>query len=212
MGSSWMTIIWLLPVARISGWLYGRYCHTVPNNSSPSGLYPEYFKGLNYVLNEQPDQAIEVFIKMLEVDNETVETHLALGNLFRHRGEVDRAIRIHQNLIARPKLSRAQRTSAMFELGMDYMKSGLLDHAENLFCELVETELYPVPALTELLDIYQQEKDWENAIRTARRLELYSPKPLNKVIAQFYCQKASALRSHGERKTGACVAEKNNLC
>ncbi len=128
---TWMTIIWLLPVAGFGGWLYGRYSNASPANSNQSRLHPEYFKGLNYVLNEQPDKAIEVFVKMLEVDSETIETHLALGNLFRRRGEVDRAIRIHQNLIARPNLSREQRALALLELGMDYMKSGLLDRAES---------------------------------------------------------------------------------
>lgn len=194
---SWMTIIWLLPVAGFIGWLYGWYGSSSRNASSQSKIHPEYFKGLNYVLNEQPDKAIEVFVKMLEVDSETVETHLALGNLFRRRGEVDRAIRIHQNLIARPSLSQEQRALALFELGMDYMKSGLLDRAESLFSELVETGLHSVSAFTELLDIYQQEKDWENAIKIAHRLELSSSRPMKKSIAQFYCEQASELRVMG---------------
>ena len=195
---SWMTIIWLLPVAGFGGWLYGRRCSNAVGKSNQGSLHPEYFKGLNYVLNEQPDKAIEVFVKMLEVDSETVETHLALGNLFRRRGEVDRAIRIHQNLIARPNLNREQRALALLELGMDYMKSGLLDRAESLFGELVETGLYSVPAFTELLDIYQQEKDWENAIKIARRLELSSSRSLNKNIAQFYCEQACELLIRGQ--------------
>ena len=90
----------LLPVAFISGWWVARKSKWNSNSDSTKSINPDYFKGLNYVLNEQPDKAIEVFVKMLEVDSETVETHLALGNLFRRRGEVDRAIRIHQNLIA----------------------------------------------------------------------------------------------------------------
>ncbi len=197
---SWLTIIWLLPVAGFSGWLYGRHGSSSKNTSSQSKIYPEYFKGLNYVLNEQPDKAIEVFVKMLEVDSEMVETHLALGNLFRRRGEVDRAIRIHQNLIARPNLSQEQRALALLELGIDYMKSGLLDRAESLFSELVETGWHSMLAFTELLDIYQQEKDWENAIKVARRLELSSSRPMNRSIAQFYCEQASELRLLGEDK------------
>jgi lipopolysaccharide biosynthesis regulator YciM len=194
---NWMIIIWLLPVAAFSGWLYGRRYNSSSGTSYKDRLHPEYFKGLNYVLNEQPDKAIEVFVKMLEVDSETVETHLALGNLFRRRGEVDRAIRIHQNLIARPNLNREQRSLALLELGMDYMRSGLFDRAESLFIELVEIGLYSVAAFTELLDIYQQEKDWENAIKTARRLELSSGRSLKKNIAHFYCEQASELRTHG---------------
>ena len=205
---SWMTIIWLLPVAGFGGWLYGRHGSTSAANSNQGRLHPEYFKGLNYVLNEQPDKAIEVFVKMLEVDSETVETHLALGNLFRRRGEVDRAIRIHQNLIARPNLNQEQRALALLELGMDYMKSGLLDRAESLFNELVETGLYTISAFTELLDIYQQEKDWKNAIKTARRLELSSSRSLNKIIAQFYCEQASELRMQGQNRAARELLKK----
>ncbi len=205
---TWMTIIWLLPVAGFGGWLYGRRSNATPGTSSQGGLHPEYFKGLNYVLNEQPDKAIEVFVKMLEVDSETIETHLALGNLFRRRGEVDRAIRIHQNLIARPNLDREQRALALLELGMDYMKSGLLDRAENLFSELIETGFYTVAALTELLDIYQQEKDWENAIKTARRLELSSSRSLNEMIAQFYCEQACELLIHGQYRSARELLKK----
>jgi len=123
MDAHWTTIIWLLPVAAIISWWLGRLSVRKNDTGNLRRIHPEYFKGLNYVLNEQPDKAIEVFIKMLEVDSETVETHLALGNLFRRRGEVDRAIRIHQNLIARPTLSRDERSIALLELGMDYMRS-----------------------------------------------------------------------------------------
>lgn len=197
---SWITITCLLPIVGFSGWLCGRRSGVSLGKPSQDRFHPEYFKGLNYVLNEQPDKAIEVFVKILEVDSETIETHLALGNLFRHRGEVGRAICIHQNLIARPSLNRDQRALVLLELGIDYMKSGLLDRAENLFNELVETGLYLVPAFTKLLDIYQQEKDWGNAIKTARRLELSSSRPLHKSIAQFYCEQAHELYSTGQDK------------
>ncbi len=202
---NWMIIIWLLPVAAFSGWLYGRRCNSPSGTAYNDRLHPEYFKGLNYVLNEQPDKAIEVFVKMLEVDSETVETHLALGNLFRRRGEVDRAIRIHQNLIARPNLNREQRSLALLELGMDYMRSGLFDRAESLFIELVEIDLYTVAAFTELLDIYQQEKDWGNAIKMARRLELSSGRSLKKNIAHFYCEQASKLRTMFAMRLSPCL-------
>ncbi|GJM04937.1 MAG: lipopolysaccharide assembly protein B [marine bacterium B5-7] len=196
-----MNLLWfLLPVAALSGWWIGRHRGNSKSNQSSSSIYPEYFKGLNFVLNEQPDKAIEVFIRMLEVDSETVETHLALGNLFRRRGEVDRAIRIHQNLIARPTLDREQRAHALLELGMDYMRSGLLDRAEGLFLELVESDLHLNQAYTELLEIYQQEKDWENAINIARKLEFISGKKLNPVIAQFYCERADSALLEGNMR------------
>ena len=99
----------LLPLAALSGWFLGRRKARTDSRSTGSGLSSDYFSGLNFLLNEQPDKAIDVFIKMLEVNTDTVETYLALGNLFRRRGESDRAIRIHQNLIARPTLNKAQR-------------------------------------------------------------------------------------------------------
>ena len=194
-----LTLFWLLlPVAAFSGWWIGRRSSNSKNNSGSSVFHPDYFKGLNFVLNEQPDKAIEVFIRMLEVDSETVETHLALGNLFRRRGEVDRAIRIHQNLIARPTLNREQRAHALLELGMDYMRSGLLDRAEGLFLELVDSELHLNQAYAELLDIYQQEKDWENAITIAKKLEMVSGNSLNTIIAQFYCERADIALTDGD--------------
>ncbi len=150
----------------------------------------DYFQGINFLLNEQPDKAIEVFIRMLEVDSDTVETHLALGNLFRRRGEVDRAIRIHQNLIARPTLNKSQRSAALLELGQDYMRAGWLDRAESLFDELLEGGLHTLPALRHLLDIYQQEKEWEKAITIAKRIGSETNQPIDSIIAQFHCELA----------------------
>jgi len=182
-----LNIFWLLlPVAALSGWWIGRL--NQEKERSPKNIHPEYFKGLNFVLNEQPDKAIEVFIRMTEVDSETVETHLALGNLFRRRGEVDRAIRVHQNLIARPTLNQDQRAHALLELGMDYMRSGLLDRAEKLFLELVNLDLYLNEAYSHLLEIYQQEKDWENAVSVAKKNEIISGENFSAIIAQFYCE------------------------
>src|SRR4030067_1079248 len=142
-----------------------------------------YFKGLNFLLNEQPDKAIEVFIQVLEVNSDTVETHLALGNLFRRRGEVEGAIRVHQNLIARPTLDKDQRTHALLELGQDYLKAGLLDRAESLFLELGEIRAAREAALRHLLHIYQQEKEWEKAGSVARKLARASGRKLAHVSA-----------------------------
>lgn len=187
----WMYLLWLLlPLAAASGWWAARRSRASAQRVTGTGMSPEYFRGLNYVLNEQPDKAIEVFVRIAEVDSETVETHLALGNLFRRRGEVDRAIRIHQNLIARPTLNRDQRALALLELGIDYMRSGLLDRAEGLFMELVETGAYTAQAFRQLLDIYQQEKDWPNAVVIARRLETTAAENMDPIIAQYYCELA----------------------
>jgi len=180
----------LLPVAVISGWVIGRRANPGSGLYSGSEIPLDYIKGLNYLLNEQPDKAIDVFIQMLDVNSETVETHLMLGSLFRRRGEVDRAIRIHQNLIARPTLKAEQRMHALHELGQDYMRAGLLDRAEALFKELIETGPHTVNALEQLIDIYQQEKDWEKAIETARKLAFKTGRPQDNVIAHYYCELA----------------------
>ncbi len=181
----------LLPIAAASGWYVARRGAGIEDRGTASaGLRSDYFKGINYLLNEQPDKAIEVFIKVLEVDTETVETHLALGNLYRRRGEVDRAIRIHQNLIARPNITREQRDEALLELGQDYMSAGLLDRAENLFGELVDGDSYRVQALRQLIDIYEQEKDWPKAIESARKLEAVTGNQLASVISLYYCEEA----------------------
>jgi len=200
-------LLWLLlPVAAASGWFMARRSSDAAPGRRGAELSADYFKGLNYLLNEQPDEAIEVFIRMLEVDSDTVETHLALGNLFRRRGEVDRAIRIHQNLIARPTLSKQQRTDALLELGQDYMRAGLFDRAESLFQELIENNVHTAVASRQLLAIYQQEKDWERAIRTARQLESMTGQPMSPTIAQFYCELADeALGAHDQGRAQQMV-------
>ena len=191
----------LLPIAAASGWWAARR-HFLSMDSesarSTSDFSADYFKGLNLLLNEQPDKAIDVFVNMLQVDNDTVETHLALGNLFRRRGEGDRAIRIHQNLIARPTLSKKQRALALFELGQDYMRAGLLGRAESLFAELLEQGEYQAEALEKLLTIYTQEKEWEKAIDAGRRLERLTGQRLNTSIAQFYCELGDGLLAKAE--------------
>lgn len=199
----------LLPIAAASGWWLAKRRY---QSSGSTGVRigqefsADYFKGLNLLLNEQPDKAIDVFVKMLQVDNDTVETHLALGNLFRSRGEGDRAIRIHQNLIARPTLSKQQRALALFELGQDYLRAGLLGRAESLFEELVEQGGYRVEALRKLLDIYQQEKEWQKAIEVARRYEHLSGLRMNLQVAHFYCELGDGLYASGDYKSAMKMA------
>ncbi|MCK8515978.1 lipopolysaccharide assembly protein LapB [Methylonatrum kenyense] len=191
-------LFWLLlPVAALSGWWIGRR-GTGRHRANGGPLRQDYFQGLNYLLNEQPDKAIEVFTRMVQVDSDTVETHLALGNLFRRRGEVDRAIRIHQNLIARPTLSRDQRTYALLALGEDYLRAGLLDRAESLFQEVVDLNAHVEAALRSLLEIYQQEKEWDRAIDVAERLEARTGQLMRRQVAQFHCELAERERDRGE--------------
>ena len=183
-------LFFLLPVAAVSGWLAARSHYKNRYGKQKSPFNPEYFKGLNFLLNEQPDKAIDVFIRLLEVNSETVETHLALANLFRRRGETDRAIRIHQNLIARPTLSPQQRDQALVELGLDYMHAGVLDRAEHLFLELLTKTSPPTEAYQQLLRIYQQEKNWSQAIKMAKEFQSHSKEDIGPTIAQFYCELA----------------------
>ena len=182
----------LLPVAAASGWLAAKRKYkgirTVGDQQQKKSLRRDYFVGLNYLINEQPDKAVDVFVRMVQVDSDTVETHLALGNLFRRRGEVDRAIRVHQNLIARPQLSRVLRVHALFELAQDYMKAGVLNRAEKLFLELVDMGEERLGSLRHLLHIYQQQKEWQQAIVTAKKLEIISGGRLNVPIAHFNCE------------------------
>ncbi|OGO92588.1 MAG: lipopolysaccharide assembly protein LapB [Coxiella sp. RIFCSPHIGHO2_12_FULL_44_14] len=182
----------LLPIAATCGWYTGRYVSQRQSPKLPYKIRRDYFKGLNYLINEQPDKAVDVFIKLLEVDSDTVETHLALGSLFRRRGEVDRAIRIHQNLIARPQLAKQHRLHALSELGQDYLRAGMLDRAERLFLELVELGEENQSSLRFLLHIYQQEKDWHKAIKMAQKLQALG-EPMHAIIAQYYCELAEQM-------------------
>lgn len=195
----------LLPVAAFSGWLIGRSSQKKKGNpdSECDDFSNDYFKGLNYLLNEQPDKAIEIFIRMLEVDSDTVETHLALANLFRRRGEVERAIRIHQNLIARPSLLKRQRNQALYELGRDYMSAGLLDRAESLFREVEDEEYFGAQALRQLRDIFEQEKEWNNAIDVAQRLKQSGEQGINQVIAHYYCELTEEAIQQGDLKVAS---------
>ncbi len=180
----------LLPIAATFGWYVGRRDHSLFSSRVSNQLRRDYFQGLNYLISEQPDKAVDVFIKLLEVDSDTVEIHLALGHLFRRRGEVDRAIRIHQNLMARPQLDRRYHVQALFALGQDYLRAGVLDRAEQQFSTLVELGEEKQNSLCFLLRIYQQEKDWRKAIEIAKKLSHESEESTNRLIAQFYCELA----------------------
>jgi lipopolysaccharide assembly protein B len=166
--------------------------------STPS-LNQEYFAGLNFLLNEEPDKALEVFLRMVEVDNDTVETHLALGSLYRRRGEVDRAIRIHENIMARQSLKDEHREHAMFALGEDYFRAGLFDRAEQMFQRISDQPGRRSAALRYLLRIYEQQADWEQAIATHQRLQALASPQHPTAIAHYYCELAEQARERGDR-------------
>ena len=188
----------LIPLAAWAGWWLARHLSRRNERKRNRVFTGRYFQGLNYLLNEQPDKAIQVFLEMAEVNKDTVETHLALGSLFRRRGEVDRAIRLHQNIISKHNLDDEQRTKALLELGEDYMRAGLFDRAERLFSELTQRDDHAPEALKSLLEIYQQEKDWEKALDKARQLEEISGSKMGVIMAHFCCELAEESLAAGE--------------
>jgi lipopolysaccharide biosynthesis regulator YciM len=201
-------LLLLLPVAAASGWIAARRSQRQERGKCVNDTSPVYYRGLNHLLNEEPDKAIDAFVEMLEVDSDTVETHLALGNLFRRRGEVERAIRIHQNLIARPALTREQRAQALLELGQDYMRAGLLDRAENLFRELKDTRLHVRQALKNLLVIYEKERDWQACLDTADQLESVSGSKMALQKSHYHCELALVARAQSRSADAAAHLKK----
>lgn len=202
---------WFIPtffaIAVIS-WQLGMITQRKKEKKRNRRLRREYFVGLNYLINEQPDKAVDIFIKILEVDTHTIETHLALGNLFRRRGEVDRAIRIHQNLIARPQLTKDERAHALLELGQDYMSAGVLDRAEKIFQELVSINEESLLSLNYLLNIYQQEKAWQKAIDIANQLQSSTNTDQSRMISHFYCELAAQALQKKENGIAAQLLKK----
>jgi len=202
---------WLLgfPLFFGLGWIAARI--DIRQIVSESRALPSsYFKGLNFLLNEQPDKAIEAFIEVVKVDPETIELHFALGSLFRRRGEYDRAIRMHQNLLERPGLGDEQKLTALLELGQDYLKAGILDRAEDVFRKL-EKSPQAAAARRHLLEIYEQEKDWDRAIEMTK---LVQPDPRD--LAQYYCELAAAdsaeSRPDAARRHLEAALEANRKC
>ena len=185
----------LISALAIGFWQGKRHNRKPPSEDARYSLSSQYVQGLNFLLNEEPDAAIEAFIKALEVNSETLETHLALGKLLRKRGEVDRATRIHQNLLARPGLSREQAQQVQYELATDFAKAGLLDRAEGLLQELVkDTGPFQVMGLQRLLEVYRDEKEWQQGLvvlqslsgsRLSKTYEQWAP-----VRAHFCCELA----------------------
>lgn len=194
----------LLPAAALGGWIAAAALPGRRKTARANALSPEYLRGLNHLLNEEPDKAIDVFTRMLELTAGAPDTHailadqyLKLGIEFRRRGEVDRAIRIHQELVSRESLGNEQRTDALLALAQDYLRAGILSRAEELFLDLAAKNVQPQRVLPMLLDIYQQEKDWENAIDIAGKMEQIGDRPASNIIAHYYCEMAGVARERG---------------
>jgi len=183
----WMLLVF--PLFFAMGWLTARM--DIKELLSESSLLPRsYFQGLNFLLNEQQDKAIEAFIEVVKVDPQTIELHFALGSLFRRRGEVDRALRMHLNLVERADLEEGKKQQALFELAQDYLKAGILDRAELALQQLLNSP-YAKESLDFLLEIYQKEKDWLKAIDISNRLTDVTGLPHVKEAASFYCELAT---------------------
>jgi lipopolysaccharide biosynthesis regulator YciM len=196
---------WLLalPVFFGMGWMAARV--DLKSLLSESRAMPSsYFRGLNFLLNEQPDKAIESFLQVAKENPQTVELQFALGSLFRRRGEVDRAIRMHQDLVNREDLPEDERRQASLELAQDFFKAGLLDHAEQVLAKMALVDP-SAEVHRHLLDIYIQEKDWEKAIDAARKLEVSAKRNYQKEIANYYCELAIGEQLHGR----AAVAQEH---
>ena len=202
-------MLWLLlPIAAAFGWYSARWSNNRLKESGGSKIPDEYIQGLNFLLSEQPDKALEVFLRIVDVDSETFETHILLGNFFRRRGEVDRAIWIHQNLITRSNLDHRHDVNALLELGRDYLKAGLLDRAEHLFKEVIAIENQKTEAYWHLKELYEQERDWNKAISNAVHLQQETGNSLAPVIAQYYCELGEAEGAKGQFKDAEAFAEK----
>lgn len=185
-----------LPLAFVLGWIASRMDLRqlrMENRQAPKA----YFKGLNFLLNEQQDQAIDAFIEAVQNDPDTSELHFALGNLFRRRGEYERAVRVHQHLLSRGDLAAADLHRAQHALALDYLKAGLLDRAEEALLKLEGTE-FEVQARLALLANYERSRDWSNAAEIARRLQASGQGSFTGRLSHYLCEQAEAHTAKGE--------------
>jgi len=190
----WYLVV--LPLVFAAGW-FGRGFESKARATDHAALPRSYFRGLNWLLNDQHDKAIDAFIEVVKLDPETIELHHALGNLFRRRGEFDRAVRIHTHLLNRSDLPARQRSQALAELGQDYLKGGLLDRAEDAFTRLLEDSDHRFDALRALLRIFQMEREWTKAIDCALRLEREAGENHQVAIAHYHCELADLALAAG---------------
>lgn len=193
-----LLLLVLFAAAAGLGWYFARRSASRQAASTPRHASAEYFQGLNYLLNEEPDKALEVFIRMVDMDADTVDTHFALGALFRRRGETERAIKVHQNLVARPDLPREARARALNELGEDYFKAGLFDRAEQVYVQVARGSAQRDEGLRGLVRIYELQRDWEKAIAIMDQLVAVSRGASGEVVAHYCCELAQEALGRGD--------------
>ena len=198
-----MNAFWLLLLPVAAGFGYYSAFKSGKKRAKDSRLdrlRDSYLSSLNYIANENPDRAVDLFVNNIEVDNETIETHLAIGKLFRRRGELDRAIRVHQNIVGQTQLAKQLKYQALFALAQDYLNAGVLDRAEDLFLELIETDYESRECLHSWLYIYQQEKAWQQAVDIAQRYSGLLNQEGKVSLAHYYCQLASLDQEQGQQE------------
>ena len=193
-------VLLLLPLAAATGWFVARQS-AAREEQEVADLNPDYVRGLSHLANNDTDQALEIFLGLIEADEGTIDLHLTLGSLFRRRGEVDRALRIHQNLVQRSQLKPAHRNQARFELAKDYFAAGVLDRAEDIFLELAHQGMFLGDCLSRLMQIYEREREWDRAIDTAAWLGSAQGRDLGPVIAQYHCEKAEVAARQDDART-----------
>ena len=186
----------IIPLAIAFLWLLFRAKQS--HKHQQSTLSSEYFKGLNYLLNDEQGKALDIFVKLVESNWDTIDTHFTLGKIYRKNGEMDKAIKIHQGLIARPSLPERYRSKILLELGYDYLGAGWFDRAEGLFKEVLIQDEKSKEARHNLILIYQQEKDWFKAIDIAVDLFSETPTVIGPMIAHYYCELADISRAKGD--------------
>jgi len=188
--------VWIFLGLLFLGGAIGFYAARRPRPSAVGAerVRGNYLAGVNFLVNEQPDRALESFLRAAELDGDTVETHFALGSLYRRRGEVDRAIRIHQNIVARESLEPEQREQASFALAQDYLRAGLLDRAEKILEPLAASGAHRMAAMRHLMRIYEQQHDWTRAIEVFRELDKSGKSPQENAIAHYFCELAEEAR------------------
>jgi len=192
-------LTWALVLAAlVLGILAGHFGWGKRWPGSSNNLHPDYLTGLDYLVTEQPDRALDMFLKLMDTNADTIETHFALGALYRRRGEVERAIRIHQNLLAREELASEHREQALLALAQDYLRAGVLDRAEGLFQQVSEVARLRVSALDALRGVYERQHDWQQALGTYRQLARIKAAPARTVAAHYLCELASLAIERGD--------------
>lgn len=198
----------LLPLGLALGWQLHRVMREAPEAQRGTPVSPDYLEGLQYLAHDDPDRAIAALTRAVAVDSETIELHLTLGRLFRKRGEVDRAMRIHQHLLARDSLPPEETNQVRLELARDYHEAGLLDRAEGLYAGLLDDGMYMDEALRALISIYEQTQEWQQAEEAAQRLQSVEGRSQATQIAHYCCEQAQAARGADDADTAFAHLER----